>query len=803
MIRFLLLATLFLPHAAEAQTAAPGRAPRAAPAAVPRAAPAAVPRAVPAAAPAVPTAGPSYTGPVPAGRVGGIDVRGNQRIEAETVRSYMLIQPGDAFDADRMDRSLKALFATGLFRDVELRPEGGRIIVAVVENPIVNRVLFEGNRRISSDVLRGEVQLRQRSVFSSAAAAAEQQRILELYARRGRYNVRVEPRVIEQDQNRVDVVFEIMEGEVALIARINFVGNTAFSDGRLAEIIATREAAWFRPFTSMDTYDPERLTFDRELLRRFYLRRGYADVQITNAAAELAPDRSGFFLTFTIDEGPRYRIGRVDVTTQLRGLDPATVRRRIPVAEGDWYDGDAVERAVTQLDDQLSLEGYPFVDVQPRVERDREARTVTLVFQVGEGPRAFIERIDIGGNSRTEDRVIRREFRVAEGDPLNVAQVRISRERLRGLGYFSDVQITTAPGTAPDRVVLNAQVAERATGEFSIGGGYATDAGFLADFGIRERNFLGTGIDARFNTTLAQRRSQVDISVTDPQFLDRNLAAGLDIFLVQRNLLTIASYQERRAGFTIRIGYEFNERVRQTWSYSLINRDIYGLADTASRFVREQAGSTLLSQISQTITYDRRDSRLEPRSGYFVRLGTDFAGLGGDVSYIRARIDGALYVPLERFTNNNEWVIVVSGSAALLQPWGQRDDRIVDRFFLGGENLRGFALAGAGPRDVVSGDSLGGRYMWTQSTELRFPLPLPSEIGLIGRAFVDIGALWGLPSATSGATVRDSPTPRVGAGVGVSWRSPFGLINIDFARAVVRESYDSTQVFRLGFGTRF
>ena len=754
--------------------------------------------------PAAPrTTAPSYTGPVPSGRVAGIDVRGNQRIEADTIRSYMVIQPGDAFDADRLDRSLKALFATGLFRDVELRPEGNRIVVTVVENPLVNRVLFEGNRRASSDVLRNEVQLRQRSVFSPAAAQADQQRILELYARRGRFNVRVEPRVIELDQNRVDLVFEIDEGQVAQVARINFVGNTAFSDGRLAEIIATREAAWYRPFSSADTYDPERLAFDRELLRRFYLRRGYADVEITNATAELAPDRSGFFITYTINEGPRYRVARVEVNTTLRGLDPAAVRRRIPIADGEWYDGDAVERAVQELDDQLSVEGYPFVDVQPRVERNREARTVTLVFQVGEGPRAFIERIDIGGNTRTQDRVIRREFRVAEGDPLNVTQVRRSRERLRSLGYFSDVQITTAPGSAPDRVILNTQVVERATGEFSLGGGYATDAGFLADFGIRERNFLGTGIDARFNTTLAQRRSQVDISVTDPQFLDRNLAAGVDIFLIQRNLLRVASYQERRAGFALRIGYEFNEYLRQTWSYSLVQREIYGIADNASRFITEQRGTTLLSQVSQTLTYDRRDSRIEPRRGYVVRIGTDLAGLGGDVSYVRARVDAVGYIPLERLMGNNEWVIVISAGGGILEPIGGRDDRIVDRFFLGGENLRGFALAGAGPRDTRSGDSLGGRYIWTQSTELRFPLPVPNELGLIGRTFVDVGSLWGLPGSVRGPDVRDSSAIRVSAGVGVSWRSPFGLINIDFAQALVKEPYDVEQVFRLGFGTRF
>lgn len=758
-----------------------------------------------ASAPAAPAALPSYTGPVPSGRVAGIDVRGNQRIEADTIRSYMVIQPGDSFDLERLDRSLKALFATGLFRDVTLTPEGNRIVVTVVENPLIARVLFEGNRRVSRDVLGREVQLRERSVFTPTAVAADTQRILELYARRGRFGARVEPRMIEREQNRVDVVFEIQEGEAAYVARINFVGNTAYSDSRLKEIIATREAHWYRPFSATDTYDPDRLAFDRELLRRYYLRRGYADVQVTNATAELSPDRSGFFITFTIDEGPRYRVGRVEVQTQLRGLEPATIRRRIPIRDGDWYDGDVVERVTQELDDQLSLEGFPFIDVQPRVERNREERTVTLIFQLNEGPRAFIERIEIGGNGRTQDRVIRREFRLAEGDPLNVTQVRRSRDRLRALGYFSDVQVTTQPGSAPDRVILNTQVTERSTGEFSLGGGYSTDAGFLADFGIRERNFLGTGIDTRFNVTLAQRRSQVDISVTDPQFLDRNLAAGIDIFLLQRNLLRISSYQERREGFALRAGYEFNEYMRQSWSYSLVNRDIYDVQPYASLYVREQAGQTLLSQVSQTLTYDRRDSRLDPSRGYVVRLGTDFAGLGGDVAFFRARLDGVYYIPLEQWLNNRDWMIVVQAGGGTMIPWGgsQYQTRIVDRFFLGGDNLRGFSLGGAGPRDISTGDSLGGQNIWTQSTELRYPLPLPNELGLIGRAFVDFGALWGLPSSYNSPAVRDTTAPRGSVGLGVSWRSPFGLINIDFAQAFLKQSYDVTQVFRLGFGTRF
>lgn len=745
------------------------------------------------------------------GRVAAIEVQGNQRIEADTIRSYMLVQPGEVADPDRLDRSLRALFATGLFRDVEMRPEGNRVIVRVVENPVVNRVGFEGNRRVTSEVLRGEVQLTARGVFTPAAAQADRQRILEIYARRGRFGATVEPKIIELDQNRVDVVFEISEGDIALVSRINFVGNTAFSDGRLREIVATREQAWYRLLSTSDVYDPDRLAFDRELLRRFYLRQGYADVQITGAAAELAPDRSGFFITFTIDEGPRYRIGSIDVTSSLRGLDAATVRGDIRVSVGDWYDGDAVERADNELTDLLVGRGFSFANVEPRVVRNRDAATVDLTFEITEGPRAFIERIEITGNTRTQDRVIRREFRLAEGDPLVTQQVRRSRDRIRSLGFFSDVQVTTTPGSAPDRVILNTQVAERATGEFSIGGGYSTDAGLLADLGLRERNLLGTGIDARFNVTLAQRRSQVDISVTDPQFLERNLAAGGDIFLVQRDLRDTSGYQERRRGFALRMGYEINERLRQSWAYSLVDRDIYDVDPFASRFIREQAGRTLLSQVSTTVTYDRRDSRVEPRQGYVIRVGMDWAGLGGDVSYVRFRGDAQYYIPFERVFGDPEYVLVFAAGAGHLASYGDRDTRIVDRFFLGGENLRGFALGGAGPRDVSSNDSLGGQTMWTTSAEFRFPLPVPSELGLIGRAFVDVGSLSGLPSGINNAgcpafspnCVRDEADPRVGMGVGISWRSPIGLINIDLAQAVVKKSYDETQVFRLGFGTRF
>ena len=743
------------------------------------------------------------------GRITAVDVRGTQRIDPDTVRSYMLVQAGDIAEQDRIDRSLRALFATGLFRDVTIRTEGGRITVDVVENPQVNRVAFEGNRRISSEILRGVVLTQPRSVFTPAAVQTDRQRILEIYARRGRFRATVEPKIVELEQNRVDLVFEIVEGDPALVARVNFVGNNVFSEARLRDVVSTQEQAWFRLLSSSDIYDPERLTYDRELLRRFYLRQGFADVQVTGSAGELTPDRSAFFVTFTIEEGKRYRVGKVEIINEVPRLSMDGLRREIDIADGEWYDGDAVERASTALADALQGRGESFIEVQARVTRNSETATIDLGFIVREGARAFVERIDISGNTRTEDRVIRREFRLAEGDPMNARQIRRSRDRIRSLGYFSDVQITNQPGSGPERVNLMTSVVERATGEFTLGGGYATDAGLLLDVGVRERNLLGMGLDARVGGVLAQKRSQLDLSVTDPQFLDRNLAAGADAFLINRDLRFVTGYRERRAGFALRTGYEINDRLRQNWSYALIDRYINDINSFASRFIQEQAGRTLLSQVSTTVTYDMRDSRVEPRSGYVVRVGGDYAGVGGDVNYFRTRSDAQYYIPFERWLNDPDFVLVLAVGGGILTPLGSKDDRIVDRFFLGGENLRGFRLGGVGPQDTATRDSLGGQVLWTSSAEMRFPLPLPNELGVLGRAFVDVGSLSGIPDSYfdqtkyPGARPVDEADPRVSVGVGFSWRSPIGLINIDFGKPVVKKDYDKTEIFRLGFGTRF
>lgn len=742
---------------------------------------------------------------LPNAPIADIRVEGNQRIEEGTIKSYMVSQPGENFDTERLDRSLKSLYATGLFSDVSIRRDGATLVVKVSENPIVNRIVFEGNKKLTDENLRAAVQLRSRAVFTPALAQIDRQKILDEYAKKGRFGARVEPKIIQLDQNRVDLVFEINDGVSTYVSRIAFVGNKAFSESRLKEIVGSREEAFWRFLSSSDSYDPERVNFDKELLRRFYLRNGYADVEISSANAELSPDRSAFFLTFNINEGERYRVGDIKVKSSLRNLDGDALAPFVLQGKGDWYDGDAVEKTVSALSDEVQTRGYAFVDVKPQIQRNKDKKTVDLVFDVGEGPRVYVERIDIAGNVRTKDSVIRREFRLAEGDAFNAALVRRSRQRLDDLGYFTSVSVRSAPGSAADKAIITTSVEEKATGELTLGGGYSSDAGALANVGLRERNFIGTGVDAGVTGVLAQKRTQLDLSVTDPYFLNRNLVASANAFIVQNNNQNIAQYNERRVGFAVSLGYEFSEHLRQAWTYSLVQRRVYNVATDASIYVKDESGTSLLSQVGQTVSLDYRDSRVDPKSGFILRGGTDFAGLGGNVHYVRAKLDGNYYIPLESFTGDPEWGVVLAAGAGYLFNFDKRE-RIIDRFFLGGDNLRGFQSGGAGPHAINGGDSLGGRFIWTQSTELRFPLPLSPDLGLTGRAFVDIGSLSGVSNKTrSGQTiaVTNDSSPRLGAGVGVSWRTPFGLINLDIAPVVVKKKYDQSQFFRFGFGTRF
>ena len=525
-------------------------------------------------------------------------VEGNERIEADTVLSYLSVGPGDAFDSSAVNQSLKSLFESGLFADVAIRQEGNALVVSVVENPIINRVVFEGNDAIEDEELESEIQLQPRVVYTRPRVQEDLQRLTEIYRRSGRFAATIEPKVIQLPQNRVDLVFEVNEGPVTGIRRINFIGNSRFSDSALRDVIQTVESAWYRFATSADTYDPDRLTFDRELLRRFYLANGYIDFRVISAVAELTPDRSDFIVTFSLEEGERYRVAAIDVESQLRDLAPEQLLPTVEIEAGDWYDAEQVEETLVALSEAVGSLGYAFVDVQPRIDRDREATTVDLTFEIDEGPRVYVERIDIVGNVRTLDEVIRREFRLAEGDAFNSALIRRSRQRIMNLGFFDKVEIGTSAGSAPDRSVLTVEVSDVPTGELSFGAGVSSADGVLGDISIRERNLLGRGQDLRLGLTASARRQEIDLSFTEPYFLDRDVAAGFDVFNRTIDLQEESSYDRDTIGFSVRAGYPLAEHLRQTVSYTLKHDEVSDFAADTSRFIREQEAEALTSAIA-------------------------------------------------------------------------------------------------------------------------------------------------------------------------------------------------------------
>ncbi|HVO14767.1 MAG TPA: outer membrane protein assembly factor BamA [Alphaproteobacteria bacterium] len=725
-----------------------------------------------------------------------IRVEGTNRIEVESVLSYMLIKPGDPFDPQRMDASLKALFATGLFSDVTLRREGGALVVRVVENPVINRLAFEGNKKVKSEDLQNEVELKPRTVYTRTKVQNDVKRILEIYRATGRFAATVTPKVIPLPQNRVDLVYEINEGDVTAVRRISFIGNKVFSDSRLREVIQTEETAWWKFFTTNDTYDPDRLNFDREQLRKFYLSQGYADFRVISAVAELTPDRKEFFITFTIDEGRRYKFGKIDIVSTIPDLNADQLRSELKSKEGDWYNADLVENSINSVTTAAGTLGYAFVDVRPQVKRDREAGTIDITYEVREGPKVFVERIDITGNQRTRDEVIRRELRISEGDAFNASNIRVSRRRLRNLNFFDNVDITNEPGSAPDKTVLKVAVTEKATGEVSLGGGFSTNEGVLGTFGLRERNFLGRGQDVQFNFTVSQKSQNIDLRYTEPYLFDRNLIAGWDIFRVKRDFTDESGYQERRTGGRLRAGYEIVDDVTQVWRYTIQTNTIANLNDNASQFIQQEKGTTSTSAIGQTLTFDKRDDRQDPTSGYFVSLDFDGAGLGGSERFAKSKVTAGTYYPIAP-----DWVLSAIGEVGYVHGLFGKDVRLANRFFLGGDNLRGFKPGGVGPRDNAVGDSLGANKYYAGTLEVSFPLGLPREFGIRGRAFTDFGSAWDVD--LSGPGLLDVNTIRVSAGVGISWKSPFGPVRIDVGVPIKKESFDDKQLIRFSFGTRF
>jgi len=752
-----------------------------------------------------------------AGTVSAIRVEGNKRVEAETVRTYLTFNVGDPYDLARVDESLKALFSTGLFQDVRIRREGGTVVIIVVENPIVAKVAFEGNKEIEDDTLASEVQLKPRAVYTRARVQADVQRILDLYRRQGLYAAQVDPKIINLENNRIDVVFEINEGPTTKVRAINFIGNTAFSDSQLRYVISTTQTNWLSFLKSTNIYDPDRLNLDRELLRQFYLKNGYADVRIVSATADLDRDGRGFFITFTIDEGEKYRFGDVDVESPLPSLNIAPLRRVIVSRPGRVYNIQRVEKTAEALTITASQEGYAFAQVKPRFDRDEIAHRINITYVIEEGPRVYIERINIVGNYRTQDQVIRREFSLAEGDAFNRLLVEAARRRLRSLGFFKTVDIQTEPGSAPDRVVLIVKVEEQPTGELSFGAGYSTSEGVIGDISITERNLMGKGQYVRLGFSGSLERAQVDFSFTEPHFLDRNLAAGFDLFHKEVDFSNVASFRERNTGGNLRMGFPIANNTQLGLRYRFEREEIYDVSNNASLAIQQSEGVSNVSSVGYTVAYDTRNLPQQPSSGVFVSFSQDLAGVGGDVNYFRSVVDSRGYYPLTQ-----KIVLVGRVQGGAIEGWGGQDIRLTDLFFKGGETIRGFERAGYGPRDACedpssgkrvkncSRDPLGGQLFWAATAEARFPIPfVPDNLGIQGAVFVDAGSLWD-PSGTAatavfdeGSFINDGPDVRLSSGVSLIWQSPLGPLRADLAQALLKTSYDRTELFRFGASTAF
>lgn len=752
------------------------------------------------------------------GVVRDIRVAGNKRVEPETVRSYLKFSVGDAYDPGKIDESIKSLFSTGLFADVRIDREGAAVVVTVVENPIINQVAFEGNSEVDNATLQGEVQLKPRSVFTRARAQADTQRILDVYRRQGLFAATVEPKIIELDSNRVNLVFEINEGAATKVKSINFVGNKAFSDSQLRDIISTTQSGLFDFIKGTNVYDPDRMALDRELLRQYYMKNGYADARVVTSGAEIDRAGSGFFLTYVVDEGEPFTFGNVEIQSQLPQINVGALKSELLTVPGATYDGSLIDKTVERLTLLVSEQGYAFGRVRPRADRDPVTHTIALTYVIDEGPRIYIERINVTGNLRTLDYVIRREFRLVEGDAYNPLMVDAAKKRLTNLGFFKTVEIKRRPGSAPDRVVLDVEVVEQSTGELSFGAGYSTAEGVIGDVSITERNLLGKGQFLRLRVAGSQERGQIDLSFTEPRFLDRNLAAGFDLFHKDVNLSSLSSYRTRRTGGSVRLGFPIAENLWFTTAYTLSRDEIYDVdkdisdGTIASRAIIDAEGTAWTSMVSGYLTYDKRNHPTNPTKGYYLAGSVDFAGAGGDVQYVRLGAEARGYYPI-----TDKITLVGRLMGGHIEGWGGQDVRFIDLFYKGGETVRGFNRGGYGPRDLLTDDALGGKTYWAATAEVRFPFPgLPEDLGLTGAVFADAGALFdagtkarslntqcGGGNPSLGICLAEDHTIRSSAGVSLMWNSPLGPLRFDLAKAITKEKYDDEQIFRFGASTKF
>jgi outer membrane protein insertion porin family len=776
-----------------------------------------------------------------------IVVRGNTRVEADTVRSYVAVKPGKSFSAQDVDASLKALYSTDLFSDVKISRESGSLVVTVVESPMINKVAFEGNKRITDEQLKGVIQTQPRGFMSKSRVQGDVQRLLEAYRRNGRYRAQVEAKVISLPENRVNLVYEIDEGDKTAVTRIGFVGNHAMSSGRLRDVVKTRESGMLGWLRTTDTYDPERLQSDQELLRRYYMKNGYADMRVVSATADLDRERNVFFVSFTVDEGDQYTFGAIDVQSSLANLDTGSLKSAVGTREGNVYSAEEVEKTMEALTLAAARSGYPFAQVRPRAQRDYANHTIGITYYVEEGQRVYVERINIRGNDRTRDYVIRREFDMSEGDAYSKVLVNKAERRLNRLGFFKSVRTDTVPGSAPDRVVVNVDVEEQATGEIGFGAGYSTADGVLGDVSFSEKNFLGRGQYFKASAQYGQYQRGYQFSFTEPYFLGYRISAGFDVYQKQYLESRFRNFTEKNTGGSIRFGLPITENLTFGVAYSINQQQIgiltsqhdgdYTNGEASLAYLRyvcptypvgctDFSRTRITSIPSYSFVYNTLDNMQMPHDGIYAKFMQEFAGAGGDAKFLRTTVDARIYKELYA-----DWGIIGMAriKAGNITGLGQKVE-LFDNFFLGGETIRGFAPLGIGPRDITTitqggftyrlNDALGGKNYVAGTVEVSMPFPgTPEEFGLYLSGFSDAGVLWGVDKKAIpavGTVIGPTPAGAVGTfnyvddvklrasvGVGLMWKSPFGPLRGDFGIPVVKSKYDQTQIFRFSGGTQF
>ncbi|HEX4270196.1 MAG TPA: outer membrane protein assembly factor BamA [Rhizomicrobium sp.] len=752
----------------------------------------------------------------PAHTIQRIVVRGTQRVEAGTVLTYVGLREGDNFTPADADTALKALTATGLFSDVktDFDEASGTLTIRVTENPIINQVVFEGNSKVSDKDLTKEVQLKPRMVFTRAKVQADVQRIVELYRRNGKFAARVDPQIIQRPQNRVDLIFSITDGPTTGVSRISFVGNHVFNSDTLKGQIATEESRWWKFLASNDNYDPDRLQFDRESLRRYYINRGYADFKVLSAVAQLTPDRTSFYLTFTVSEGMRYKFGKVEIESKIRELPGAKLRPLVDVQAGDIYSQETVQKAIDALTNAAGTSGYAFAEVKPRFKRNPETHTIDLGFEIVQGPRVYIEKINISGNTRTHDDIIRRQFRMQEGDAFNRVLIDRSRTRIRALGFFKEVEVKNVPGSQPDRTNLTVNVTEQSTASLSVGLGYSSTTSLLGEVSYSDSNWFGRGQNLRISLQASYITKQAQFSFTEPNFLGRDgLAAGFDIYETQTNF-DQAAFQSNTTALVGRLAYPISEysTVALSYTYKIENVRPYAGAPLN---VELAAGSLNGSILAFTYAYNDLDDIRRPTSGTTFAVSQQMAGFGGNLKFMKTFANAATYTPMF----DGGIIAMLSGRADYITGYGGSFVPFEERLFDGGDTFRGFALAGIGPRDLVAPNNtgaLGGTVDAIGTVQLRFPSLIPESYGLNMGLFTDFGTLGRLDNLTPatrvctgaqysgiGTCVRDNLAFRASAGISVQWKSPFGPVQIDLGLPYVKTSYDRPQIIHFSTATGY